>query len=202
MKPKIFADRIFYYECVLNNPEQIIKTLEDTDSILTERDAITKWQLWTASDDTSFVFGYQKHTDSRKLATTNPDVAFVYNILQKLLVSIGAHYTNTLSLEQVPPSPLSISKYIAGASMGAHVDDYKQPGVTPIMSGVVYLNDNLEGGELFFPQQNIKIKPKAGSVIVFPSVEPFYHESLPVTKGEKYMSPVFWVRLDSMKREE
>jgi hypothetical protein len=25
-------------------------------------------------------------------------------------------------------------------------------------------------------------------------VEPYYHQSMPVTKGQKYMSPVFWVK--------
>jgi predicted 2-oxoglutarate/Fe(II)-dependent dioxygenase YbiX len=108
-----------------------------------------------------------------------------------LLEDVGVDYITKLDLELVPPSPLSISKYIVGGSMGPHVDDYKQPNIKPVMSGVLYLNDDLEGGELVFPQQNLSFKPKAGSIIVFPSVEPYYHQSMPVTKGQKYMSPVF-----------
>jgi hypothetical protein len=38
------------------------------------------------------------------------------------------------------------------------------------------------------------IKPEAGSVIVFPSVEPFYHQSMPLKTGTKYMVPAFWIK--------
>lgn len=194
MNPQIFADQIFYYESVLENPEKIIEMIESTNSTLTEQDAILPWKKWTASDNEDYVFGYQKQTNANKLETSSADVKYIYESLWNLLLQVGKDYTAKLGLELVPPSPLSISKYIVGSFMGAHVDDYNQPGITPVMSGVIYLNDDLEGGELNFPEQNITIKPKAGSIVVFPSVKPFYHQSLPVIKGYKYMSPVFWVK--------
>jgi predicted 2-oxoglutarate/Fe(II)-dependent dioxygenase YbiX len=194
MNPKIFADKIFYYESVLKNPEKIIEMIESTNSMLTEQDAILPWKRWTASDNEDYVFGYQKQTNANKLQTSSADVKYIYESLWNLLLEIGQDYTDKLGLELVPPSPLSISKYIVGSFMGAHVDDYNQPGITPVMSGVIYLNDDLEGGELNFPEQDITIKPKAGSIVVFPSVEPYFHQSLPVSKGMKYMSPVFWVK--------
>jgi predicted 2-oxoglutarate/Fe(II)-dependent dioxygenase YbiX len=196
MNPTIYSKRIFYYEEVLPNTAEIVALIESTNDSLTDKDAISSWKLWTASDSDDVIFGYQKQTDYNKLATSNSNVRIIYNTLTDVLKKVGTHYANTLNLNLVPPSPLSISKYIVGGSMGAHVDDYGREGITPIMSGVIYLNDNAEGGELFFYQQNLTIKPKAGSVVIFPSVEPFYHQSLPVTKGEKYMSPVFWVRRD------
>lgn len=194
MNPQIFADRIFYYEGILENPEKIVKMIEDTNGLLTDQDAILPWKKWTASDNEDYIFGYQKQTNPNKLDSSSADVKYVYESLWNLLLEVGQDYTTKLGLELVPPSPLSISKYIVGSFMGAHVDDYNQPGVTPIMSGVIYLNDDVEGGELNFPEQDITIKPKAGSIVVFPSVKPFYHQSLPVTKGYKYMSPVFWVK--------
>ena len=78
--------------------------------------------------------------------------------------------------------------------MGPHVDNYGQPNLQTLMSAVAYLNDDYEGGELHFPEQNVTIKPSAGSIVVFPSEAPFYHQSLPVTKGAKYMSPAFWTK--------
>jgi predicted 2-oxoglutarate/Fe(II)-dependent dioxygenase YbiX len=195
-EPIVFYEKIFYYESVLTNASIIVDMIESTNNILTEKDAINKWKKWTASDDEQYVFGYQKQTNFSKLQTSSEEVQFIYNTLWNLLENIGKDYSEKLNIEHVPPSPLSISKYIIGGAMGPHVDDYKQPGILPVMSGVVYLNDDVEGGELYFPRQNLKIKPKAGSVVVFPSVEPFVHESLPVTKGEKYMSPVFWVKRD------
>lgn len=194
MNKKIFENSIFYYESILKNSSEIVKKIEETDLIITESDAITKWKTWTASDNPDIIFGYQKHTDHSRLNTSSSEVLFIYNTLSNLLLEVGKDYFQSLSIEEVPPSPLSISKYIVGGEMGPHVDDYKQPDIEPVMSGVLYLNDNVVGGELFFPKQNIKIKPKAGSIVIFPSVEPFFHQSLPVLKGEKYMSPVFWIR--------
>lgn len=193
MNPTIYADRIFYYESVIEKPAELVALIESTNNMLTNNDAIFPWREWTPSDNPDYLFGYQKQTDPNKLSTSSEDVKYIYNTLWETLIKIGEDYTTKLGLKNVPPSPLSISKYIVGGSMGAHVDDYDQPGVTPVMSGVIYLNDDVEGGEIDFPEQGIRIKPKAGSVVVFPSVKPFYHQSLPVIKGEKYMSPVFWI---------
>ena len=51
----------------------------------------------------------------------------------------------------------------------------------------MYLNDNYEGGEIEFPNQKVKIKPEAGSILIFPSMNPYIHESKPTSKNEKYV---------------
>ena len=61
------------------------------------------------------------------------------------------------------------------------------------IGSVVYLNDDYTGGELEFPNQNVKIKPEAGSIIVFPSSVPYLHQSNEILSGEKYMCPGFWL---------
>ena len=45
------------------------------------------------------------------------------------------------------------------------------------------LNDDYEGGELFLPEYNAKIKPKANSAVVFPGISS--HQVLEVTKGKR-----------------
>lgn len=77
--------------------------------------------------------------------------------------------------------------------MGSHVDSYNDPSVRPLMTAILYLN-NIVGGELYFKEQNIMLKPSPGSIVIFPSIEPFFHESLTVIEGEKYFVPVFWVQ--------
>ena len=54
------------------------------------------------------------------------------------------------------------------------------------LSMVSYPNDDYEGGELEFKIQNIKIKPEAGDVYLFPSNYMYPHRSCPVTSGVKY----------------
>jgi predicted 2-oxoglutarate/Fe(II)-dependent dioxygenase YbiX len=50
----------------------------------------------------------------------------------------------------------------------------------------VYLNDDYEGGELWFPRFNLTIKPKAGDVVVFPSTYIYEHASQDMVSGTKY----------------
>lgn len=191
---EVFSDRIFYYKNILKNNLDILSLIEDTDKSLTDSDAILPWSDWTASDDKSYVFGNQKQTNSAKLLTSSPSVQLIYKSLTEVLEVAGRHYCEANQLEYFPPSPLSISKYIKGASMGPHVDVYPGQTTEPVMSGVLYLNDDCVGGELDFPEQGVTIKPSAGSVVIFPSVAPFYHQSLEIISGVKYMSPVFWVK--------
>ena len=61
------------------------------------------------------------------------------------------------------------------------------------ISAVVYLNDNYEGGELAFPHFDVKIKPEAGMLILFPSNYAYAHIAHPVTSGTKY-ALVTWIR--------
>jgi hypothetical protein len=90
------------------------------------------------------------------------------------------------------PDFYKIQKYSTGAYMGPHVDSIdKTADKSPTISIVLYLNEDYEGGNICFPEQGLDIKPKAGSMIIFPSYPPYYHDPKPVTKGTKYMCPIF-----------
>jgi hypothetical protein len=58
---------------------------------------------------------------------------------------------------------------------------------------VVYWNNNYTGGEVAFEigeNKDIKfsVKPEPGSILVFPATEPYYHESIPLKTGYKYIT--------------
>ena len=53
------------------------------------------------------------------------------------------------------------------------------------------LNDDYEGGELYFPEYGIKIKPKANTAIIFPGIST--HQVLTVTKGSRMAMITFFV---------
>ncbi|MBT7610702.1 MAG: hypothetical protein HN576_13160 [Bacteriovoracaceae bacterium] len=55
---------------------------------------------------------------------------------------------------------------------------------------LIYLTDVEEGGELYFPLQEIKIKPKLGNAAIFPCNYSYPHLSTPVTKGSKHVCRV------------
>lgn len=88
--------------------------------------------------------------------------------------------------EFVPASEdegFTILRYVEGSEYKLHVDD--NPAVRRHLSAILYLNDDYEGGELHFPRHDLKIKPKAGDVILFPSNFEYPHASLIITKGTK-----------------
>ena len=58
---------------------------------------------------------------------------------------------------------------------------------------VIYLNDDYEGGEIYFPDQGIDLKPKAGTVVFFPSNNMFVHGVREIKSGTRYTAPSFWV---------
>lgn len=55
-----------------------------------------------------------------------------------------------------------------------------------VLSSVGYINDDYEGGEIFFDKFGITIKPQAGDLILFPSTYIYSHAALPVKNGTKY----------------
>ena len=188
--PKIFAEKIFYYESVIPNPEELVYLIESTDFYISEESLISKWHTWMSSDD-SYVFGKRKTTDASFYDSASNKLRDAYDILTRTLSVYGKDYAEKLNVDLGIQMPISISKYFAGASMGPHTDSGPEP-TTENISAVLYLNDSYSGGEINFSGQGVKIKPKAGSLVIFPSVPPFYHESMPILNGVKYMSPAFW----------
>lgn len=85
----------------------------------------------------------------------------------------------------------SLLKYSEGEQYHGHYDGGTNTGRA--ISALVYLNDDYEGGEIEFPHFNVKIKPQAGMMILFPSNFAYYHIAHPVKKGTKY-ALVTWIR--------
>ena len=184
-------DKIHYYENVIVDPKYLINLIELSDENMTDATSIPRWKEWSASGDVEYTFGYQKRFNNNVDSDNYPDIRRINNILKDAIIGASNHYSKIHGIDIGSLMPISISKYSTGKSMGPHVDDYGD-GQDPNISVVLYLNDDYEGGEIYFKEQGIKIKPKAGSIVIFPSVAPYYHESLPVTSGIKYMSPGFW----------
>jgi len=75
-------------------------------------------------------------------------------------------------------------KYREGDFFVAHTDASKE--YPRQVSLVYYVNNDYEGGDLYFPFLDVKIKPLAGELVLFPSDYLFAHEATKVTSGVKY----------------
>ena len=82
----------------------------------------------------------------------------------------------------------NIKKYVGGSNdvYGRHADSSSLETSRRFIAMLFYLNDDFEGGETIFYPKNI-VRPKKGSVLVFPPFWLFPHEGRPVTKGTKYI---------------
>ena len=68
-----------------------------------------------------------------------------------------------------------------------------------IFAGVTYLNDDYNGGELYFRKLNITLKPPAGSLVLFSTTGEFIHGIKQVFEGPtRYAIPCFlWKENDN-----
>jgi hypothetical protein len=187
---------IFYWENVLSYPAEFVNFIEELDQNQESHSKIPAWSEWKASDDKSTLYGYSKifNLNNSKEITLNPkiDQKILY-IINSLSMAFEMCTDRYFQNRKIDPSKyllnidsLSLKKWNTGSYMGPHPDG--SPEVTNLaFSLVLYLNDDYEGGEIKFKDYNITIKPKAGSLVIFPSN--MIHEVLPVKNGIRYMSP-------------
>jgi hypothetical protein len=75
-------------------------------------------------------------------------------------------------------------KYVPGHHFMEHHDHGFSYNCTVSLVG--YINDDYEGGELYFRLQDLNIKPKAGDLYIFPSTFMYPHQAKVVKSGTKY----------------
>lgn len=57
----------------------------------------------------------------------------------------------------------------------------------------IYLNDEFEAGETEFLHQHIRVKPKRGTVVIWPAAWPWQHRGNPPINGTKYILTGWYV---------
>jgi predicted 2-oxoglutarate/Fe(II)-dependent dioxygenase YbiX len=84
-----------------------------------------------------------------------------------------------------------------GIHMPPHADNANPDGSPHGMawrnfSSIVYLNDDYDGGELYFTALDAYIKPKAGMLVAFTAGFHHEHSVLKVLSGERLTMPAFY----------
>jgi hypothetical protein len=124
--------------------------------------------------------------------TNNINIQTINNLFYSLLLSTSNSYAVRYNIaENFYHENYQLLKYRSGEEYKAHYDGGTNIG--RCISAICYLNDEYEGGELEFTNFDIKIKPKAGSLILFPSNYAYRHIAHPVKSGTKY-ALVTWIR--------
>jgi predicted 2-oxoglutarate/Fe(II)-dependent dioxygenase YbiX len=198
---------LVYYKNVIKDPQFIIETVNDVDKRFRAQEHggshtdVKAWNAWTYGDMT---FNWQKFFPESKNVSSNDyyskEMKAIADMLYSSLDNAFDHYANVLY-------PFA-GKNIKNREESIHLLRYEQNGHLPahqdqgvssrVLSSVMYLNDNYEGGEIVFQSSGVKLKPEAGSIIFFPSNFLYVHEVYPITSGSRYSMPHWYHNMKNM----
>ena len=115
------------------------------------------------------------------------------DINQKLEEAVAGVYGR-----KVKASSIQAQKWEEGSSANPHSDNSDFDG-NPTEGfadlkyvGILYLNEDYEGGDLFFPEHDISIHPNPGSMYIFSGGVENIHGVTEITSGTRYSVVSFW----------
>jgi predicted 2-oxoglutarate/Fe(II)-dependent dioxygenase YbiX len=162
--------------------------------------SVRDWSPWSYGD---MIFNYQKFfPEARDIKETDhysKEMKQIANTLYGSLEKAFTHYSQTLypfAGKNIKSREHSI--HLLKYGVGGHLPAHQDQGISSrVLSSVMYLNDNYDGGEIEFVNSGIKLKPEAGSIIFFPSNFLYVHEVYPITEGYRYSMPHWYHNMKS-----
>ena len=172
------------FENAWPNAEETIETIEnlcaDPESGLSWTRAETIGQGTKQDRRTNYNLGITSSAENGILEAQN-----IHNQMYILLLASLGPYSEKHHLETgLWHEEYNMLRYRGGQEYKAHFDGPTGSGRS--VSAIVYLNDEYEGGHVEFTNFNIKIKPKPGMLLLFPSNYAYTHIAHPVVSGTKY----------------
>lgn len=82
-----------------------------------------------------------------------------------------------------------------GVELKAHTDQHTDPSIR--YATIVYLNEDYLGGEIFFTNKDLELRPKPGSLLIFPGNDEFNHGVKHVQEG-----PIRYVLVGFIKEKD
>jgi len=157
-------------------------------------------KLWNGSNDGSGLkewYGNQLRIDRNNLKEKYQEYNDFMSMLQERSKPIFSSEYGIFEFNYLPIN--SVSRRI-GPGLGVHTDEISpnhpqyNPSEKIITHGfVVYINDDYEGGEIFYPQKDLSIKPTALSLVMHPGNKQYEHGVNEVRKTNRY-SISWWTR--------
>jgi predicted 2-oxoglutarate/Fe(II)-dependent dioxygenase YbiX len=121
-------------------------------------------------------------------------------LIEKMVARLKVEVDKFFGVDANPTSPAMV-RWLPGQLQMPHADkelhtgpDAGKPNDFPYydLAGLFYINDDYEGGELYFPNQGIQFKPKAGAAYFFPGDKNYIHGVTEIKSGIRYTVPFFW----------
>jgi hypothetical protein len=115
----------------------------------------------------------------------------IYNVMHKSLDSMVVESDPELHLSGLA----TIQRMQPGVELKSHTDQNTDPSIK--YATIIYINDEYVDGELFFPNLDIKLKPKPGTMLLFPGNKEYEHGVKHVGEG-----PIRYVLVGFIKEKD
>jgi hypothetical protein len=178
-------------------------TQEEMDFLEKAAKSLTIWDVTESHVNENGTVVYDSNYWKDRVATypslnkNNPAIApIVSGLFERLKPIVEEFY----KVEVIPTGP-TIVRWLPGQLQNPHADkelhegpDAGLPNDFPNydLSSLFYLNEDYEGGELYFPLQGVKFKPKKGAAYFFPGDKNYIHGVTEIKSGVRYTCPFFW----------
>lgn len=151
--------------------------------------------------DAQAIKDFANRTIPFKLLDSQNEVRFTFKTYMNLVRFLGQQLIHEHTGELHFPDETALTMWETGRSMTPHSDNSwpdgdqtEHPTFFRTWSAIYYINDLYEGGEIYFPRLDWAWKPKANTVLVFPSNDKYLHGVTEVTKGERYTVAMWYTQ--------
>jgi hypothetical protein len=194
---RIIAGAIAVYENVLDNYKENIQTVNllsgDDSSEIKFYDSTVLGNPDGSRSVTNSTYSPSRTSSQLHITSDfdNDKLTELENLYNAIIFARLNSYKERFAIAEDIHNPenFQLLKYEVGQYFHSHYDSFA--GANRAISVLIYLNDDYEGGEIEFVNFDIKIKPKAGTLIMFPSNYPYRHIAHPVISGTKYAVSTF-----------
>jgi hypothetical protein len=142
------------------------------------------------------------HPDDPKLAEYSLPPRFFELLRQKFQEAIELVFDREVVANTSHAQKWDVGGFAAPHSDNSDFDGHPNAFEINKYVGILYLNDEYEGGELYFPEHDIEFKPRAYSYICFPGGVENIHGVQEILKGTRYTMVSFWDFADAVYSDE
>jgi hypothetical protein len=153
-------------------------------------------------DDLGPIVEYLENIDQNMFVSKAKNVWYNNKLTRPIqqLIPIYEKMRNLVMPEYEILPEISVTRLIKGESMYVHADSPGKNNKDLVTSDdpyetchsidyglVLYLNDDYEGGEIYYPNRGIVYKPKCGDLVIHSSLEEYSHGVKEVLSGIRYV---------------
>jgi hypothetical protein len=193
-----------------------IDNIQSRENFLTETERIAlldfaknikKWDITETHYNEDGTIIYESEYWKDRVITRNnieSQNLFIVKAIDKIVNRLKIEVDNFFKVDALPTNP-AIVRWLPGQYQLPHADkelhegdNAGKPNDFPYydIAGLFYLNDDYDGGELYFPIQGLEFKPKAGGAYFFPGDKNYIHGVKEIKSGIRYVIPFFWTILE------